>query len=40
MHLHLVKQEVPLARMEVIKKVVVADWNRSLGISKRGCNEM
>jgi hypothetical protein len=25
MHLNLVKQEVPLARMEVIKKIVVTD---------------
>jgi len=39
MHLHRVKQEVPLARMEVIKKIVVTDWNRSLGITKTGCND-
>jgi len=41
MHLNLVKEEVPLARMEVIKKIVVTDCIRSLGgITKRGCNEM
>jgi len=39
MHVHHVEQEVTSARMETIKKIVMTDWNSSLGITKTGCND-